>query len=107
MQVLRYILRGIRFIFTLPIILYQYLISPVLPGSCLYTPTCSRYFREAVMQHGVIKGFILGTTRIFRCAGGLFTGGKDPVPEEFSFRYIGESYRKFWARKGKKRFNRE
>lgn len=107
MQVLRLFLRVIRFIFTLPIILYQYLVSPALPGACLYTPTCSRYFRKAVMQHGVVKGFILGTTRIFRCAGGLFIGGKDPVPEEFSFRYIGESYRKFWARKGRDRLNRE
>jgi len=97
MQLLRLLLRAIRFIFTLPIILYQYLISPVLPASCLYTPTCSRYFREAVMCHGIVKGFILGISRVFRCAGGLFDGGEDPVPEQFSFRYIGNSYKKFWT----------
>ena len=50
------------------------------------------------MQHGVLKGLILAITRIFRCAGGLYTGGRDPVPEEFSFDYIGGAYKRFWAR---------
>jgi len=101
MQVFKHILPVIRFVFTLPIILYQYLISPLLPASCIYTPTCSRYFREAVMRHGLIRGGALGISRIFRCAGGLFTGGEDPVPDTFSFQYISESYKKF--RHGKKR----
>ncbi len=98
MQVLTAILKAIRWVITLPIILYQYLISPALPGACIYNPTCSRYSREAIMQHGVLKGLILALTRIFRCAGGLFTGGRDPVPEKFSFDYIGGAYKQFWAR---------
>ncbi|MFP4178593.1 MAG: membrane protein insertion efficiency factor YidD [Spirochaetaceae bacterium] len=95
--------RGIRFIFTLPIHLYRHLISPLLPGACIYTPSCSAYSSNAIMRHGVIKGFILGVSRIFRCAGGLFTGGEDPVPEEFSLRDIGSKYKKFYARGRKNR----
>jgi uncharacterized protein len=92
-----------RRIFTLPILLYKHLISPLLPGACIYTPTCSSYFIESLMRHGLIKGFILGCSRIFRCAGGLFTGGDDPVPQKFSFRKIGENYRAFWARGKRKK----
>jgi len=93
-----------RWVFTLPILLYRHLISPLLPGACIYSPSCSHYAHRSIMYHGVIKGFILAVTRILRCAGGLFTGGDDPVPEEFSFRAIGEKYKKFWAR-GKKKGN--
>lgn len=93
------VVKGIRRLFTLPILVYRYLISPVLPGACIYSPTCSSYSIEAIMRHGVIKGLILAVTRIFRCAGGLFTGGEDPVPEQFSFRDIGGKYRKFRARR--------
>ncbi|MFO7849828.1 MAG: membrane protein insertion efficiency factor YidD, partial [Spirochaetia bacterium] len=59
----------------------------------------SAYSTRAIMRHGVIKGLILGITRIFRCAGGLFTGGEDPVPERFSFRDIGGKYKEFYARR--------
>jgi putative membrane protein insertion efficiency factor len=89
--------RGLRLLFTLPIILYQYMISPFIPGACIYTPTCSHYARQSILRHGVLKGLVLGITRVFRCAGGLFTGGDDPVPEVFSFRDIGEKYRHFRA----------
>ncbi len=50
------------------------------------------------MRHGVLKGLILAITRVFRCAGGLYTGGRDPVPEKFSFEYIGGAYKRYWAR---------
>jgi len=49
------------------------------------------------MHHGILKGLLLAVTRIFRCAGGLFTGGEDPVPEKFSYGYITGAYRSFWA----------
>lgn len=101
MQVLIFLRSAIRRIFMLPILIYQHLISPALPGACIYNPTCSHYSKQAILTHGVFKGFLLGITRIFRCAGGLFTGGDDPVPEKFSFHYISDSYAHFWAR-GKK-----
>ncbi|MEX2513357.1 MAG: membrane protein insertion efficiency factor YidD [Cyclobacteriaceae bacterium] len=62
-----------------PILFYQYLISPMLPRSCRYFPTCSAYMKEAILKHGVLKGGWLGIKRIGRCHpwGGQ---GHDPVP---------------------------
>jgi putative membrane protein insertion efficiency factor len=58
---------------------YQYVISPLLPGACRYTPTCSEYGVEALSKHGVIKGSYLTVRRFLRCNpwGGH---GHDPVP---------------------------
>lgn len=84
-----------RWIVALPIILYQKLISPLIPARCIYTPTCSEYSRQAVMRHGV-RGVLLAIARILRCVGGLYVGGEDPVPDEFTFTYVADSYRKFW-----------
>lgn len=58
---------------------YQHLVSPVLPGSCRYWPSCSNYAHEAVGRFGVIKGGWLGFKRVLRCHpwGG---SGYDPVP---------------------------
>jgi len=89
---LRLLLSGI-------IYLYRLVISPILPNSCIYTPTCSAYSIEALKKHGVFFGLILSVTRISRCTGGLFTGGDDPVPDTFSFTEIGPRYRKFRRRK--------
>ena len=66
-----------------PIILlvkiYQWVISPILPQSCRYTPTCSAYMIEAIQVWGPIKGTYLGIKRIASCHpwGGH---GHDPVP---------------------------
>ncbi len=95
----------IRKIAILPIVIYQKVISPALPQSCIYTPTCSTYFKNAILKHGIIKGFLLGTSRIMRCAGGLYHGGEDQVPELFSFSYIKNSYKKHWIKKRKKKNN--
>ena len=46
---------------------YQYLISPLLGNNCRFLPTCSEYFIEALKTQGLIKGFKLGTKRIFKC----------------------------------------
>jgi putative membrane protein insertion efficiency factor len=46
---------------------YQYCISPLLPGSCRYTPTCSQYSIDAVNKYGVIKGSWMGIKRILSC----------------------------------------
>jgi uncharacterized protein len=59
--------------------LYQAMLSPLLPGSCRFQPTCSVYMVQAIEKHGVIKGGWMGLKRIGRCHpwGGH---GHDPVP---------------------------
>jgi len=75
--------RAVRWFFTRILILlvrfYQYFISPLLPKSCRYTPTCSEYAVEALKVHGFFKGFFLSVRRISSCHpwGGH---GHDPVP---------------------------
>ncbi len=60
--------------------IYQYTISPFLPNSCRYSPTCSVYSIEALKRHGFIKGSYYAAKRILSCNpwGGH---GDDPVPE--------------------------
>ncbi len=58
---------------------YQYAISPLLPPSCRYLPSCSQYTVEALRKHGPIKGGWLSLKRIGRCRPGC-PGGHDPVP---------------------------
>lgn len=59
---------------------YQWTLSPILPASCRYLPTCSQYAVEAVHRHGALHGGWLAVARIARCHpwGG---SGYDPVPE--------------------------
>lgn len=59
--------------------IYQIAISPILPQSCRYTPTCSSYMIQALEKHGLFKGLWLGIKRILSCHpwGGH---GYDPVP---------------------------
>jgi putative membrane protein insertion efficiency factor len=58
---------------------YQLLISPLLPPSCRFAPTCSCYAMEALTNHGALRGGWLAIKRIGRCHpwGGE---GYDPVP---------------------------
>jgi len=58
---------------------YQWFISPVLPGSCRFYPTCSSYTLQAIDTHGALKGGWLGLKRILRCHP-WNDGGYDPVP---------------------------
>lgn len=60
---------------------YQYFISPLLPPSCRYYPTCSAYMIEAIKVHGPLKGGWLGLKRLLRCHP-LKPGGYDPVPSK-------------------------
>lgn len=61
------------------IFLYRNLISPLLPGSCRYQPTCSLYAKQALLKHGLFKGGAKAVKRILSCHpwGG---SGYDPVP---------------------------
>ncbi|RYF67532.1 MAG: membrane protein insertion efficiency factor YidD [Comamonadaceae bacterium] len=61
------------------ITLYQRLLSPLLPASCRFHPTCSQYAKEALSRHGIIKGIWLSLKRILRC-NPFHPGGFDPVP---------------------------
>lgn len=72
----------IKYIFLIFIKLYQYLISPLTPASCRFTPTCSQYAAEAIRRHGPRHGGWLALKRICRCHpwGG---SGYDPVPEKY------------------------
>jgi putative membrane protein insertion efficiency factor len=60
--------------------MYQYLLSPLLPGACRYSPTCSEYGLLALRRHGAFRGGWLTLKRVLSCHpwGGH---GHDPVPE--------------------------
>ncbi|MDE5940710.1 MAG: membrane protein insertion efficiency factor YidD [Muribaculaceae bacterium] len=63
----------------IPVWFYRGAISPLLPRSCRFTPTCSQYAIEALRRHGPVRGVWLTLRRILRCHpwGG---SGYDPVP---------------------------
>ncbi|CRX37771.1 membrane protein insertion efficiency factor YidD [Estrella lausannensis] len=60
---------------------YQLGISPLLPKSCRFYPSCSCYAEEALQKHGIFKGLKLATLRVIKC-GPWHPGGYDPVPDE-------------------------
>jgi putative membrane protein insertion efficiency factor len=58
---------------------YQRWISPALPPSCRFYPSCSAYAVEALQVHGLVRGGALTVWRLLRCAP-WHPGGIDPVP---------------------------
>lgn len=58
---------------------YQVGLSPLLPASCRYYPSCSAYAIEALHKHGAARGGWLAAKRIMRCHP-FRAGGFDPVP---------------------------
>jgi len=58
---------------------YRRYVSPLLPPSCRFTPTCSEYAVEALQKYGAWKGGWLAVWRILRC-NPFCKGGYDPVP---------------------------
>jgi len=57
---------------------YKKYISPFLPDSCRFYPSCSKYSAEAVQRYGVIKGLWFTLRRIAKCHP-FHPGGYDPV----------------------------
>ena len=60
-------------------LIYLYQITPFHTHSmCRFTPTCSEYIKQAIIEYGVFKGTQLGLSRIIKCRpGGGF--GYDPL----------------------------
>ena len=69
----KFLLAGIRF--------YRKHLSPHLPPSCRFQPTCSQYAITAIERFGPWKGLRLAIWRILRC-NPFCRGGYDPVPED-------------------------
>jgi putative membrane protein insertion efficiency factor len=58
--------------------LYKLAVSPLLPPSCRFVPTCSEYTSEAVSRYGALRGSWMGLRRLLRCHP-FHSGGYDPV----------------------------
>jgi hypothetical protein len=58
---------------------YQCTLGPLMPLSCRFEPSCSRYALEAVRKHGPWRGSAMAAWRILRC-NPFNAGGYDPVP---------------------------
>ncbi|HYZ38853.1 MAG TPA: membrane protein insertion efficiency factor YidD [Pseudonocardiaceae bacterium] len=69
---------------------YRRWISPALPPSCRFYPSCSAYAIEALTIHGLLRGSWWTVRRLLRC-GPWHPGGVDPVPPARSFRSSAES----------------
>lgn len=59
---------------------YQRALSPMLPPSCRFTPSCSHYTYGAIERFGLWRGGWLGFKRVCRC-NPLCKGGFDPLPD--------------------------
>lgn len=68
-----------RHVLILLVRMYQVGLSPLLPASCRYYPSCSAYAITALEKHGAIRGAWLAVRRIARCHP-FHPGGYDPVP---------------------------
>ena len=60
--------------------IYQAMLSPIMPLSCKYYPTCSHYAYEAVERFGARRGSWMALRRLLRC-NPFMHGGFDPVPD--------------------------
>ncbi len=57
---------------------YRRFISPLLPPSCRFSPSCSLYTLQAIEKYGLLKGSFMGARRVLRCHP-FSEGGFDPV----------------------------
>ena len=68
-----------RHVLVILVRIYQVGVSPLLPPSCRYYPTCSTYAIQALEKHGALRGGWLALRRVARC-NPFRAGGFDPVP---------------------------
>jgi putative membrane protein insertion efficiency factor len=59
--------------------IYQAMVAPVLGGACRFAPSCSEYARQAVVEHGALRGAGLALRRLVKCHP-FNQGGWDPPP---------------------------
>jgi uncharacterized protein len=71
---------------------YKWAVSPLLPPSCRYLPTCSEYAMEAVERYGALRGSWMAVIRVLRCHP-FAKGGYDPVCREEAKGATGNSAR--------------
>ena len=75
-----------RAVVSLPIRLYQRLLSPALGQRCKYHPSCSVYALQAIRTYGILRGVVLAGWRLLRC-NPWSHGGIDPVEQQRLFRH--------------------
>ena len=76
---MKFLKKTFAFILKLPIYIYKGVISPLIPHTCRFYPTCSSYMIDAIEKHG-LKGIGMGFKRIGRCRPRNKKCGYDPVP---------------------------
>ena len=69
------------------IYIYKLIISPILPKTCKFYPTCSTYMLQAIKEFGIIKGVIIGLKRLFKCNSFTSCWGYDPIPDNIKGDY--------------------
>lgn len=71
---------------------YQLLLSPLLPRTCRFTPSCSEYMIQAITAYGVVRGVGKGLWRLLRCQP-FGKGGYDPVIPKGEFKAQSAKYK--------------
>ncbi|MBQ7579208.1 MAG: membrane protein insertion efficiency factor YidD [Clostridia bacterium] len=78
-KVIKFIIKIPSYIASGFVLLYKYAISPLLPHTCKFTPSCSFYGFLAIKRFGFFKGTFMAIKRVFRC-NPFSVGGEDYVP---------------------------